>query len=81
MSKFFKTYLPAISMAFTFIILYASITNILAGYTKEWFCYFILEIFAYLILSIVIDWLTSVIDFSKYIYHFAVKTIEILPAL
>ena len=32
MNKFLRTYLPAFSMAFTFIILYATISNIIAGY-------------------------------------------------
>ena len=31
MNKFLRTYLPAFSMAFTFIILYATISNIIAG--------------------------------------------------
>ena len=30
MNKFLRTYLPAFSMAFTFIILYATISNIIA---------------------------------------------------
>ena len=35
MNKFLRTYLPAFSMAFTFIILYATISNIIAGYSKD----------------------------------------------
>ena len=45
MNKFLRTYLPAFSMAFTFIILYATISNIVAGYFKEGFCFFILQVF------------------------------------
>ena len=38
MNKFLRTYLPAFSMAFTFIILYATISNIIAGYYKDRVC-------------------------------------------
>ena len=48
MNKFLRTYLPAFSMAFTFIILYATISNIIAGYSKDRFCFFILQVFVYL---------------------------------
>ena len=70
MNKFLRTYLPAFSMAFTFIILYATISNIIAGYSKDRFCFFILQVFVYLMVSVIVDWLLSFIDFSKYIYHF-----------
>ena len=48
MNKFLRTYLPAFSMAFTFIILYATISNIIAGYSKDRFCFFILQVFVIL---------------------------------
>ena len=35
MSKVFKTYIPALSMAFTFMILCATIYNIICGNTKD----------------------------------------------
>lgn len=79
MSKFFKTYLPAISMAFTFIMLYSTIRNISTGHSKEGFCFFILEVISYLVLSVIIDWIVSMIDFSKYIYHFFIETIALYP--
>ena len=47
MNKFLRTYLPAFSMAFTFIILYATISNIIAGYSKDRFCFFILQVSVY----------------------------------
>ncbi len=40
MNKFLRTYLPAFSMAFTFIILYATISNIIVGYSKDRFGFF-----------------------------------------
>ena len=39
MSKVFKTYIPALSMAFTFMILCATIYNIICGNTKDDFLY------------------------------------------
>ena len=79
MNKFLRTYLPAFSMAFTFIILYATISNIVAGYFKEGFCFFIVQVFVYLMVSVIVDWLLSFIDFSKYIYHFVVEMIILYP--
>lgn len=79
MNKFLRTYLPACSMAFTFIILYATISNIVAGYFKEGFCFFILQVFVYLMVSVVVDLLLSFIDFSKYVYHFVVEMITLYP--
>ena len=75
MNKFLRTYLPAFSMAFTFIILYATISNIIAGYSKDRFCFFILQVFV----SVIVDWLLSFIDFSKYIYHFIAEMIILYP--
>lgn len=75
MNKILKTYLPALSIAFTFIVLYATISNLVTGYFKDGFCFFILQVFIYLIVSIVVDLLLSFIDFRKYIYHFIVEMI------
>lgn len=79
MNKFLRTYLPAFSMAFTFIILYATISNIIAGYSKDRFCFFILQVSVYLMVSVIVDWLLSFIDFSKYIYHFIAEMIILYP--
>lgn len=79
MNKFLRTYLPAFSMAFTFIILYATISNIIAGYSKDRFCFFILQVFVYLMVSVIVDWLLSFIDFSKYIHHFIAEMIILYP--
>lgn len=79
MNKIFKTYLPALSIAFTFIVLYATISNIVTGYFKDGFCFFILQVFIYLLVSIIIDLLLSFIDFKKYIYHFIIETITLYP--
>lgn len=70
MNKFLRTYLPAFSMAFTFIILYATISNIIAGYSKDRFCFFILQVFVYLMVSVIVDWLLSFIDFYKIPYGY-----------
>ena len=79
MNKFLRTYLPAFSMAFTFIILYATISNIIVGYSKDRFCFFILQVFVYLMVSVIVDWLLSFIDFSKYIHHFIAEMIILYP--
>ena len=79
MNKFLRTYLPAFSMAFTFIILYATISNIIVGYSKDRFCFFILQVFVYLMVSVIVDWLLSFIDFSKYIHHFIAELIILYP--
>lgn len=79
MNRFLRTYLPAFSIAFTFIVLYATISNIVSGYFKEGFCFFILQVFAYLIVSLVVDLLLSFINFSKYVYHFSVEMIILYP--
>lgn len=79
MLKFLKTYLPAISIVFTFIILYASINNILNGYDKEGFCIFILQVIGYLSIAMLIDFLVSLINFKKFIHHFIVETVLLYP--
>lgn len=79
MLKFLKTYLPAICIAFTFIILYASVNNILNGYDKEGFCIFILQVIGYLIIAMLIDFLVSLINFKKFIHHFIVETALLYP--
>lgn len=79
MIKFLKTYLPAISISFTFIILYASVNNIISGYDKEGFCIFILQVIGYLIIAMLIDFLVSLINFKKFIHHFIVETVLLYP--
>lgn len=79
MTKFLRIYLPAISMAFTFIVLYASVCNILSDYTKDGFCFFILEVIGYLVVSVLVDYFVSMIDFKKYICHFFVETLLLYP--
>lgn len=79
MRKFLKVYLPGLSIAFTFIVLYSSIYNVLGGYTKDGFCIFILEVMAYLIISMLIDYLVSLINFSRFIIHFIIETFLLYP--
>ena len=55
MNKSLRTYLPAFSMAFTFIVLYAAISNIIVGYSKDRFCFFILQVVVYLMVSVIVD--------------------------
>ena len=59
MSKVFKTYIPALSMTFTFMILCATIYNIICGNTKDDFLYFVLEVGGFLLISMVIDYLVG----------------------
>lgn len=79
MTKFLRTYLPAVSMAFTFIVLYTSVCNLLSGYTKDGFCFFILQVICYLVVSMLVDYFVSMINFRKYIYHFFVETLLLYP--
>ena len=72
MSKVFKTYIPALSMAFTFMILCATIYNIICGNTKDDFLYFVLEVGGFLLIAMVIDYLVGKINFNKYISHLCV---------
>lgn len=79
MSKLFKTYIPALSIAFTFMILFATIYNIMCGNTKDDFLYFILEVVGFLMIAMVIDCLVGKINFNKYISHLCVETIILYP--
>ena len=79
MYKFLKTYLPALSISFTFIILFAAVNNILNGYTKEGFCVFTLQVTGYLIISMLIDHAVSIINFKKYIHHLIAETVILYP--
>lgn len=79
MSKLLKTYIPALSIAFTFMILVATIYNISCGNTKDDFIYFILEVIGFLIIAMVIDYLVGKINFNKYISHLCVETIVLYP--
>ncbi len=79
MSKVFKTYIPAVSMAFTFMILFATIYNIICGNTKDDFLYFILEVGGFLLIAMVIDYLIGKINFNKYISHLCVETVLLYP--
>ena len=79
MSKVFKTYIPALSMAFTFMILCATIYNIICGNTKDDFLYFVLEVGGFLLIAMVIDYLVGKINFNKYISHLCVETVFLYP--
>ena len=81
MSKVFKTYFPALSMAFTFMILLATAYNIIYGNTKDDFLYFILEVAGFLLVAMVIDHLVGKINFNKYISHLCVETFFCIPLL
>ena len=70
MSKVFKTYIPALSMAFTFMILCATIYNIICGNTKDDFLYFVLEVGGFLLIAMVIDYLVGVE--TVFLYPFAI---------
>ena len=57
MSKIIKTYIPSLSIAFTFIIILATVYNIICGNTKDDFIYFIIQVVFYLIIAALVDWL------------------------
>jgi len=77
--KLFKTYIPALSMSFTFIVLYAAIMKIANGELENGFPYFIIKVIGYLVAAIIVDYVVGKINFKKYIYHFAVETSALYP--
>ena len=80
MSRLMKTYIPALTLNFTIIILFACVVNVVQGYDKEGFCFFILGVMGYLIIALAIDYFLSMINFKKYIHYFVVETILLYPA-
>lgn len=79
MKKVFRVYLPAFTLAFTIIVLFAAIHNLINGYTKDGFLYFILEVVGYLAIAVVIDCLVGKINFRKYAVHCLTEIIVLYP--
>jgi hypothetical protein len=77
--KLLKTYLPALSMSFTLIILLAGIVNWAQGDSRSGFISFIFEVFVYLVVTCILDELIGRIDFKTYISHFIAETLVIYP--
>lgn len=77
--KILKIFLPAISMAFTIIILLAGIINWIVDKNLSNFVAFIFEVFVYLIITCIMDELIGRIDFKSYIGHFISESLLIYP--
>ncbi|HHV08656.1 MAG TPA: hypothetical protein GXX75_00030 [Clostridiales bacterium] len=77
--KVLKTYLPAISMSFTVIILFAGIVKWILGEKQDVFVLFAFEVVAYLILTCILDELIGRINFRTYISHFITESVLIYP--
>ncbi|TCL55212.1 hypothetical protein EDD76_11652 [Kineothrix alysoides] len=77
--KILKTYLPAISMSFTVIILLAGIVKWILEEKQDIFALFAFEVVAYLILTCILDELIGRINFKTYISHFITESILIYP--
>lgn len=75
-NKIYKTYIPAISMAFTVTILLAGILNWIREDTPNFFAF---EVLGYLILDCVLDAWIGKFDFKSYLSHFLVESIVIYP--
>ena len=79
MSKIIKTYIPSLSIAFTFIIILATVYNIICGNTKDDFIYFIIQVVFYLIIAALVDWLIGMVNFKRYFSHLLTETIVLYP--
>ncbi len=77
--KFYKMYIPAVSMSFTLIILLAGIINLLQGENRSASVYFTFQVFVYLVMTCIADELIGRIDFKTYISHFITEAILIYP--
>ena len=77
--KFLRTYIPAVSMSFTIIILMAGIINILQNENRSSGIYFPFQMLAYLIITCIADEWIGKIDFKTYLSHFITETILIYP--
>lgn len=74
--KIFKTYLPAISMAFTATILLAGIISWMIDKNTNFFAF---EVLIYLIVTCILDAWIGKINFKTYLSHFIVESILIYP--
>jgi Protein of unknown function (DUF3021). len=77
--KILKTYVPAVSMAFMFIVLLAGLIKYFTeGYQNEFFS-FILEVVVYLVITCIMDELIGRIDLKSYLGHFLLESLLIYP--
>lgn len=77
--KILKTYIPAISMCFTVIILLAGIINLVTEGTKNLFIGFAFEVAGYLVLTCILDELIGKINFKTYLGHFFAEAALLYP--
>jgi hypothetical protein len=77
--KILKTYLPALSISFTVIMMLAGIINMIFAENKDGFVCFIFEVFIYLVITCILDEWIGKIDFKTYIGHFLTESILLYP--
>lgn len=79
MKKFYKTYIPALTITFTLTILFSCIWNLICGSSMSGYFHFVLELLVYLAGTMLIDTLLNKIDFESYFSHFFVELIVLYP--
>lgn len=79
MKAILKKYIPDFSVAFTMLVLLASITNLMNGDTRDGFILFILEAAGYLLIAVVIDYLLGKVNYKSYISQFLTETCILYP--
>lgn len=77
--KVLKTYIPAISMCFTVIILLSGIINLVTEGRQNFFIVFTFEVAGYLVLTCILDELIGRFDYKTYLGHFFIETILLYP--
>nr|WP_288824861.1 hypothetical protein [uncultured Clostridium sp.] len=77
--KVLKTYIPAISMCFTVIILMAGIINLVTEERQNFFIVFSFEVAGYLTLTCILDELIGRFDYKTYLGHFLTETVFLYP--
>jgi hypothetical protein len=77
--KVLKTYIPAISMCFTVILLLAGIINLVTEGKTNLFIGFAFELVGYLVLTCILDELIGRINFKTYLGHFFAEAALLYP--
>ena len=81
MKRIRKVYIPAVTISFTMVMVLASVVKFLQHDDIDGFAVFAIELFGYLIVTEVVDWLLCRIDFKSYFSHFLVESIALYPIM